>query len=88
MRNATKLFILIELLDLLTTMIGFQLGLVEGNLLYANWQYHRMYLLKLNYTVMGITIMEYLPDNWFLWVPCALAFPPVPWNIWMLANLP
>jgi len=86
MRNQTKLFILIEMLDLLTTMIGFQLGFVEGNFLYANWQYHRMYLIKLNYTVFGMNIMELLPYSWLLWIPCVLAFPPVPWNIWLLVN--
>ena len=85
LRNSTKLFVLIVLLDLLTTMVGFQFGFVEG------WSMSQiapinMYLIKLNYVVIGITVLEFLPYTWLLWISSIMVFPPVPWNIWMLVN--
>ena len=85
MRNPTKLFILIELLDLLTTMIGLQLGFVEGWSM-SQMQPISMYLIKLNYVVIGMAVLEFLPYTWLLWIPSIMVFPPVPYNIWVLVN--
>ena len=86
LQNSTKVFILIQLLDLLTTIVGIHcFGLSEGNLLYSGWATERLISLKLIYTVMIAIILE-MPFDFglFSWVPAIISFPPVPWNIYLI----
>ena len=86
MSKPAKVFALIQLLDLLTTMIGIvYFGLWEGNPMYASWSLERLIMLKLIYTTMILTILE-LPFEWgwLKWVPAIISFPPIPWNIYLI----
>ena len=81
-----KAFILIQLLDLLTTMVGIcYFGLWEGNPMYAGWCLERLIVLKMLYTGMIVIILEMPFDyGWLKWVPVVISIPPVPWNIYMI----
>ena len=89
LQRHTKIFILIQLLDLLTTMIGiYYLGLLEGNPMYAGWGLERMLILKFIYTFMIAIVLEMPFDyGWLKWVPAVISFPPIPWNIYMILTV-
>ena len=83
-----KLFILIQLLDLLTTMVGIcYFGLLDGNPMYAGWGLERLIALKLLYTTMIVIVLEMPFDyGWLKWVPVVISFQPVPWNIYVILS--
>ena len=85
----TKLFVLIQLLDLLTTMVGIcYFGLWEGNPMYSGWGLERLIMLKLIYTTMIAIVLEMPFDyGWLKWIPVVISIPPVPWNIYMIGSL-
>ena len=87
--NPSKAFALIQLLDLLTTLIGIcWLGLWEGNPMYAGWGLERLISLKLIYTTMIVIVLEMPFDyGWLKWVPAVISFPPIPWNIYMILTV-
>lgn len=88
MSKPGKLFVLIQLLDLLTTMVGIcYFGLWEGNPRYAGWGLERLIAMKLIYTGMIVTILEMPFDyGWLKWVPAVISLPPVPWNIYVIVS--
>ena len=86
LRNPTKLLILIQMLDLLTTMIGVQyFGLSEKTPWYFGWDIETLIMIKLMCACIMITILEQ-PRNygWLAWVPSVIAFPWVLGNIYMI----
>ena len=89
LQRHTKIFVLIQLLDLLTTMIGIcYLGLREGNPMYAGWGLERMFALKFIYTLIVAIVLEMPFDyGWLKWVPAVISFPPIPWNIYMILTV-
>ena len=83
-----KLFILIQLLDLLTTMVGIcYLGLWESNPMYVGWGLDRLILMKLTFIGMIAIILEMPFDyGWLKWVPAVISTPPVPWNLYVILS--
>jgi len=89
LNNPTKLFILIQMLDLLTTMVGIRyFGLTEGNVMFAGWGLGRMIVIKLFYTgIVSIVLQMPYDYEWLKWIPALVGLPPIPWNIYLIASV-
>ena len=93
--NFTKLFILLELLDILTTMVGLAyFGMIEGNPAFSNMPMWRAYLIKLMWITFFVGVLEY-PINIpalkrlvpVYWLPCLVSLYPVVNNIYIIGIL-
>ena len=73
MRNFTKIYLLIEFLDILTTMVGMGwFGMIEGNVLFADQKMLRAYIYKLTFMVLMMSILEWpvrIPERLSRWRP-------------------
>ena len=89
LRNPTKLLILIQMLDLLTTMVGIQyFGLSEKTPWYFGWDLESLIMIKLMCACIMITILEQPRDyGWLAWVPSVIAFPWVLRNIYIILTV-
>ena len=89
LRRATRLFLLIELLDLLTTMVGVGLlGMVEYNPLYTAWRIESLMAIKLILAWIVVIVLEQPREySWLVWVPSVIAFLPLPGNIYMIMSV-
>jgi len=89
LRRPTKLFLLFELIDLLTTMIGVGLlGLVEYNSVFLSWRMENIFVVKLLVVWTVVTVLEFPLDyGWLAWLPCAIAFLPIPGNVYMILSV-
>ena len=89
MKNPTKLLILIQMLDLLTTMVGVQyFGLTEKTPWYFGWDIETLIMIKLMCVCVMMAILEQ-PRNygWLAWVPSVIAVLPVIGNIYMILGV-
>ena len=89
LRNPTKLLILIQMLDLLTTMVGIQyFGLSEKTPGYFGWDLESLIMIKLLCVCFMITILEQPRDyGWLAWLPSVIAVLPVIGNIYMIVSV-
>ena len=89
MKKATKVLILIQMLDLLTTMVGIQyFGLSEKTPWYFGRDLESLIMIKLMCACIMITILEQPRDyGWLVWVPSVIALPWVLGNIYMIVSV-
>ena len=87
-KNSTKLLILMQMLDLLTTLVGIQfLGLVERNPLLIGWDIESLIMLKLIAVCFMVILMEQHDYGWLEWIPSAVTSIPVFGNIYMILSV-
>lgn len=87
MKLVTKVFILIESLDIITTLIGLGLGLTEGNPLVNSWGLGGLIAVKTIAVFIISYLMEYFEFGWLAWIPTITAAVPVVVNVYLIASL-
>ena len=89
LRNPTKLLILIQMLDLLTTLVAISvLGLTEKTPWYLGWDIESLIMIKLMCVCFMITILEQPRDyGWLAWMPSVIAFYPILGNIYVILTV-
>jgi hypothetical protein len=89
LRNPTKLLILVEMLDLLTTLIGITLfGLSEKTPWYFGWDIENLVMIKLLCVCIMITILEQPREyGWLAWIPSVIATLAVFGNIYAIMTV-
>lgn len=80
MRKTTFYFLYIEILDIITTVVGFNLGLWEINPLTGHIGFREIVLCKTIIVLFVALALEKKKEFWFDWFVIFIALLPVMWN--------